>query len=78
MYMWYNIGEKNLIFKRHAIRKSLLKIWAIVKHKFYSKIPTWIAPIEALRLQNLTNWKNTKTYKEFLYSDGTLKTVQEL
>lgn len=70
--------RKKLIFKRHSIRNFLLKLWVVVKNKFYGRTPTLITTVEAFRLQNLINWKQTKTYKEFLKPDETLKWIQDL
>lgn len=37
LYIWYNQGKKNLLFKNHLIRSSLMRTWEEVKHKFYEK-----------------------------------------
>lgn len=55
-----------------------MKTWETVKNKTYQKIPTWITPIDAYKQQNLINWKQIRTYKEFLRLDETLRTNQEL
>lgn len=77
-YMWYNINKRNILFKKHMMRDSLIKIWETVKTKIYEKIPTWITPIEAWKQQGLTDWQQIKTYKDFLKADETLKMTQEL
>lgn len=77
-YIWFNVEKKNTQFKKHLVRRALLKVWNTIKYKTYRKTPLWVTPIEAQKHQNMTDWQKIKTYKDFVRSDGTLMAVQEL
>lgn len=42
------------------------------------KTPIWLTPLDAFKQQALTDWKYIRTYKDFLQTDGTLKSNQDL
>lgn len=64
---------KHSYFERHTIRKSLIKIWEVIRDKTYRRLPKWISPIEAITHPNFLDPEKIITYQLLLDEKGELK-----
>nr|BAM62877.1 L1-encoded reverse transcriptase-like protein [Protobothrops flavoviridis] len=69
-HIWMGQSRNHQYFLRHKVRQELIKSWNIVKRQYYTKIPAWLSPLEAVTYPNLYRKDKAIIYKDILTEEG--------
>lgn len=77
-FLWDGPDKQHMYFQRHIIRASLFKIWQGIKKTYYTKIPKWWSPMEALIFPNTLEIGKIMRYQDLLNHEGELTPRHQL